>query len=246
MNNHELKQKLDEIRPSQEISKSGKIKVSKKGFLLRIITLSGIAFAAMYSIFLGVELNQPLVVFSSILPIHSFLILAVGWFFYKNPANGGEKTDTLVSVIVPVYNQKEMIMDVLDSILCSTHKEIEIIAVNDGSTDGSEKMLDVAVKKYGTRLRVIHKKNAGKRHAISDGFKIAKGDYFVFIDSDSIIEPNAIEEIVKGFSKDPKIGAIVGQAKVLNSQTNLLTRFQDVWYDYFFNIRNCSLNFFFD
>ncbi len=193
-----------------------------------------------YSIFLGIQLSQPLVVFASILPMHSFLVLAVGWIFYKNPATGGKTDNTLVSVIVPVYNQKEMIGSVLDAILCSTYKKIEVIAVNDGSTDGSKKILDKAAKQFGKRLRVLHKKNEGKRRAIADGFKIAKGDYFVLIDSDSIIDENAIKEFVKAFSNDPKLGALVGHAKVWNSGKNLLTRFQDVWYDYFFNIRKTT------
>ena len=236
----ELKEKLNEIKPAQTISKNGKIKVSKKAWSIRIFTLGGIAFAMIYSILLGIQLNQPLVVFSSILPMHSFLVLSVGWFFYKNPANGGRTDNALVSVIVPVYNQKEMIKAVLDAILSSTYKKIEVIAVNDGSTDGSNKILDSLSKQYKDRLRVLHKKNAGKRRALADGFKIAKGDYFVLIDSDSIIDENAIKEFVKAFSTDPKLGALVGHAKVWNSEKNLLTRFQDVWYDYFFNIRKTT------
>jgi len=159
----ELKNKLDEIKPAQKISSTGKIKVNKKGITLRIFTLGGILVAMSYSILLGIELNQPLVVFSAILPLHSFLILVVGWFFYKNPATDGKLTNTLVSVIVPVYNQKEMIRDVLNSILSSSYEKIEVIAVNDGSTDGSKKILDDLVKLHGERLKVIHKKNSGKR-----------------------------------------------------------------------------------
>ena len=236
----ELKRKLGEIKPEQKFSAQGRIKVSKKGWILRLFTLGGILSATVYSILLGIDLNQPLVVFSSILPMHSFLVLFVGWFFYKNPSNGGTVNNLLVSVIVPVYNQKEMIQSVLDAILGSTYQKIEVIAVNDGSTDGSRKILDVMAKKYGDRLRVLHKENAGKRRALADGFKIAKGDYFVLIDSDSIIDENAIKEFVKAFSTDSKIGALVGHAKVWNSEKNLLTRFQDVWYDYFFNIRKTT------
>ncbi|MGD8708315.1 MAG: glycosyltransferase [Nitrosopumilaceae archaeon] len=236
----ELKTKLDEIKPSQKISKSGRIKVSKKGVFLRIVTLVGILISLSYSIWLGIEINQPLVAFASILPLHSFLILVVGWFFYKNPATNGKTINSLVSVIVPVFNQKEMIEDVLTAILNSSYKKIEVIAVNDGSKDGSQKILDDLVKQHGNRLKVIHKKNAGKRRALADGFKIANGDYFVLIDSDSIIDQFAIEEFVKAFSNDPMLGALVGHAKVWNSKKNMLTKFQDVWYDYFFNIRKTT------
>ena len=236
----EPQRKLKEVETTQTILDSGRIKVAKKGILLRFLTLGGLLFAISYSIFLGIELNQPLVVFASILPMHSFLVLFVGWFFYKNPASGKTPSNALVSIIVPVYNQKEMIQDVLDAILNSSYKNIEVVAVNDGSTDGSKQILDKIQKKYGQRLKVIHKKNSGKRRALADGFKIAKGDYFVLIDSDSIIDKKAIEEFVKAFSNDPKVGALVGHAKVWNSKQNMLTKFQDVWYDYFFNIRKTT------
>ena len=236
----ELKSKLEAIKPAQKITSSGKIKVGKKGIALRIGTLGGLGVAMAYSILLGLELNQPLVVFSAILPMHSFLVLCVGWSFYRNPSINGKTNNVLVSVIVPVFNQKEMIRDVLGAILNSTYKKIEVIAVNDGSKDGSKKILDEMANQYGKRLKVFHKKNSGKRKALADGFKIARGDYFVLIDSDSIIDQNAIKEFVKAFSNDASLGALVGHAKVWNFKKNMLTKFQDVWYDYFFNIRKTA------
>jgi hyaluronan synthase len=76
---------------------------------------------------------------------------------------------------------------------------------------------------------VIHKKNAGKRKAVGTGFATSRGKYIVFIDSDSIVHQNAIEQFVKTFNSDKQIGAVVGNAKAWNSKTNLLTKLQAVY-----------------
>lgn len=226
-------------KTNQKITPTGRIHVNKKGWPIRIIALGGIIFAIYYSINLGYELQQPLLIFSVILPIHSFLILLIGWTFYKNPAHGGKIDNALISVIVPVYNQQNMIKLVLEAIFNSTYKNIEVVAVNDGSTDASIDELRKFAKN-NPRLRILDKKNEGKRKALADGFEISTGDYFVLIDSDSIIDSRAIEEFDKAFSKDPEVGSLVGHAKVWNAEKNFLTRFQDVWYDYFFNIRKTT------
>src|SRR5690349_11763510 len=145
---------------------------------------------------------------------------------------------SLVSVIIPIYNQKNMIRYVIDSILNSTYRNIEIIAINDGSNDGTKELLD-EFKNDGykhSNLKIIHKQNGGKRKAVAKGFFESKGKYLVLIDSDSIIDKNAIEQIVNTFSTNPDLGALTGHAKILNADKNFLTKCQDAWYDYEFNI----------
>jgi len=226
-------------KTNQKLMSNGKIYIERKGWLIRIFALIGIFFTMFYTSYLGIELKQPLILFSVILPLHSFLILLVGWFFYKNPAHGGLTDNVLISVIVPVYNQQDMIDIVFDAIFRSSYNNIEVIAINDGSTDNSLEELKKVGKKY-PRLTILNKKNEGKRKAIADGFKISKGNYFVLIDSDSIIDKYAIEEFDKAFARDNKVGSLVGHAKVWNAEKNILTKFQDVWYDYFFNIRKTT------
>lgn len=226
-------------KTNQKTTDKGRIYVNKKAWPIRIIALSGIMGSILYSVNLGYELQQPLLIFSIILPIHSFLILLVGWIFYKNPAHNGKIDNKLISIIVPVYNQQNMIRLVLDAIFNSTYKNIEVVAVNDGSTDNSLAELQ-KVAKQNPKLRILNKKNEGKRKALADGFEISTGDYFVLIDSDSIIDSHAVEEFDKAFSKDSEVGALVGHAKVWNAEKNVLTRFQDAWYDYFFNIRKTT------
>lgn len=191
-----------------------------------------------YNLQQGLELKDSLVVYSTLMPLHALLVLCVGWALYKNPAKGNAGND-LVSVIIPVYNQKSMIEIVLDAIYQSTYQNIEVIAVNDGSKDGTKEVLDKIVKKYPS-LKVIHKKNEGKRKAVASGFYASRGEYVVLIDSDSVVDCHAIEEFMKTFDANPKIGAVVGYAKVWNQKNSFLTKCQDVWYDYAFNIHKTT------
>lgn len=231
---------LESIKKSgQRISNDGKIQVSKKAWVVRISALVGATLMVAYNVYLGLILNDVVVVYSTLLPIESILYVVVGWLLYRNPARGRVGNDQ-ISVLVPIYNQKSVIEIVIDAIYRSTYKNIEVIAVNDGSTDGTKEILDDLAGKY-PNLKVVHKeRNEGKRKAVAAGFYASKSSYIVLIDSDSIIDEHAIEQIMKTFNADAKVGAIVGNAKVWNSEKNILTRCQDAWYDYSFNIRKAT------
>jgi hyaluronan synthase len=176
------------------------------------------------------------------MPIHALIVLVTGWVFFKNRATG-KTPDDLVSVIIPVYNQENLIEKVVKAVSSSSYRNLEIVAVNDGSKDNTAKVLDTLAQK-NPRLRVIHKPNGGKRTAVATGFYAARGDFVVLIDSDSIVDKYAIEEFMKVFAANPKVGGIFGNGKVLNADKNFLTRCQDVWYDYSFNVCKSSESFF--
>jgi hyaluronan synthase len=234
-----LVQKPQGVECNQKISSEGKIIVKNRGWILRIVTLIGLIFVMAYNVQQGLTLGSSLIVYSTLMPLHTFLVLVVGWIFYKNPASKGIAKNDLVSIIIPIFNQESMIKFVIDAIYNSTHQNIEVLAVNDGSTDNTRKVLDKLSTEY-PNLKVIHKKNEGKRLAVATGFYKSKGRFVVLIDSDSVIDKNAIREFMKAFSTDPKIGGVVGYAKVWNSKKNLLTKCQDCWYDYAFNIHKTT------
>lgn len=223
---------------AQKISKSGRIQVSNKAWTVRVLTVLATSALIIYTIYLGFITADPFIVAGVIIPIHSLAYMAIGWFLFKNPATGKLGND-LVTVIVPIYNQKGMIEIVIDAIFRSTYRHVEVIAVNDGSTDGTREILDKLAKKYPS-LKVIHKENGGKRKAVATAFFNSSAKYLVLIDSDSVIDENAITELMKAFKADPAIGGVVGYAKVWNAGKNVLTKCQDVWYDYSFNIRKCA------
>ena len=97
----------------------------------------------------------------------------------------GEK----ISVIVPVYNVEQYLERCVESIINQTYKNLEIILVDDGSTDNSGKLCDELAKKDG-RIKVIHKENGGLSEARNTGISHAKGEYVYFPDSDDWIEPD--------------------------------------------------------
>ena len=99
-----------------------------------------------------------------------------------------------VSIILPIYNVAPYLKQSLDSIINQTLQDIEIICVNDGSTDGSGKILD-EYKQKDERIKVIHKKNAGTGAARNDGLKIATGECIGFVDPDDWILPNMYERL---------------------------------------------------
>lgn len=92
-----------------------------------------------------------------------------------------------ISVIIPIYNVEQYIAECLDTVLNQTYKRIEIILIDDGSTDSSGKIADNYALK-DERVRVVHKKNGGLSDARNAGVKIARGDYVMFIDSDDYVD----------------------------------------------------------
>ena len=102
----------------------------------------------------------------------------------------------LVSIIVPIYNREYYLVKCLESIIGQTYKNIEIILVDDGSTDDSGKICDVYAKK-DKRIIVIHKKNEGVTLARIDGVNSAKGEFISFVDSDDYITSDCIQILVE-------------------------------------------------
>ncbi len=103
----------------------------------------------------------------------------------------------LISVIVPVYNIKEYLERCVRSIMNQTYQNLEILLVDDGSTDGSGKLCEKLAKE-DTRIRVFHKENGGSSSARNLGIREARGEYLGFIDSDDYIEPDMYELLADG------------------------------------------------
>lgn len=107
----------------------------------------------------------------------------------------------LVSVIVPVYNTEKYLSACLDSILNQTYTNMQIILVNDGSTDGSGSILD-EYKEKDPRIIVIHKENGGVSSARNEGLRHVQGKYIFFIDSDDTVDPRYIELLLAPLERE--------------------------------------------
>lgn len=105
-----------------------------------------------------------------------------------------ENSKDLISVIIPVYNVEKYIKRCLNSICAQTYKRMEIILIDDGSTDGSEKICDYYTK-VDSRIKVIHKNNSGVSEARNVGLKVAKGEYITFVDADDFVSKLYLEKM---------------------------------------------------
>ncbi|MGH9679608.1 MAG: glycosyltransferase, partial [Candidatus Acidiferrales bacterium] len=133
----------------------------------------------------------------------------------------------LVSVLIPAYNEAEVIIYTVNSVLESDYPKLEVIVVDDGSTDGTSELLD---EQFGRNpaVRVIHQPNHGKPAALSHALAEASSGILVTIDADTSIEPDAIRKLVRHFA-NPRVGAVAGNVKVGN-RNSWLTRWQALEY----------------
>ena len=123
-----------------------------------------------------------------------------------------------ISIIIPVFNVENHIGECLDSIINQSFKDIEIICVNDGSTDNSLEIL----KKYAnmdSRVKIITQKNNGVGSARNTGLDHANGDYIYFIDGDDYLQPDALSEIYE-ISKDKNLDLLIFKLSNFNEATN--------------------------
>lgn len=123
----------------------------------------------------------------------------------------------LISVIVPVYNKEAYLRECVDSILAQTYSPVEVILVDDESTDGSGRLCDEYAR-ADARVRVLHQKNGGPTAACVAGMEKAQGGYYMFVDSDDYVEPDMLLEMAARLAG--KKGEIVCCNHVLEKQRN--------------------------
>ena len=133
----------------------------------------------------------------------------------------------LVSVIIPVYNVEEYLEEAVLSVCKQTYKNLEIILVNDGSTDKSPEICN-HLALTDKRIRVIHKENGGLSSARNTGIKSAIGKYLFFIDSDDLIEKETIETLLNNFSNYNDIG-IVSSPCFISYDNGIRTIYKQEW-----------------
>lgn len=122
-----------------------------------------------------------------------------------------------ISIIIPVYNSKKYLQKCLDSVINQGYSDMEVILVDDGSTDGSSIICDNNVAKHSF-ITVIHKKNEGVSTARNIGIKRAKGKYIFFLDSDDIMLPQVLQKVDKLLGSEPDL--IIGNYITWNSSNN--------------------------
>ena len=113
------------------------------------------------------------------------------------------KIQPLISVIIPVYNVEQYLEQCMTSVLCQTYTHMEILLIDDGSSDNSGRLCDeYAVQ--DKRVRVLHRENGGLMSAWMAGVEMARGEYLTFVDSDDWIEAIMVEKLAEKLSGKPK------------------------------------------
>ncbi|WP_226036115.1 polysaccharide deacetylase family protein [Aquibacillus saliphilus] len=144
-----------------------------------------------------------------------------------------EQSNPFVSVIIPAYNEENVINKTIESILKSNDQNLEVLVVDDGSKDQTSlavsRMYDADKKVF-----LFQKTNGGKASAINLGIRKAKGDIFIAIDADTVVSPDSISMLIRHFS-DKNIAAVSGNVRVGNKK-NLLTSWQHIEYVTGFNL----------
>jgi len=127
----------------------------------------------------------------------------------------------IISIIVPIYNTANYLEKCIDSVLKQSYNNLEVILVNDGSTDNS---IEICKKyhKIDNRISIIDKKNGGLASARNAGLDIAKGNYYGFIDSDDYIHPNMFEELINALTKYNADISMCGRTIVRNNKEHSL------------------------
>ena len=156
-----------------------------------------------------------------------------------------------VTIIVPCFNEETWIARTVLGCINQDYppEQLEVIIVDDCSTDKSVAKIEAVIdgltrmdKQYTIRDRVkciVQKVNKGKREALAEGAAIARHDLIVFVDSDSILDPFAVRNIVQPF-RDTKMGGVSGRTDVANAYTNTLTKMQAVRYYIAFRIMKAA------
>jgi glycosyltransferase involved in cell wall biosynthesis len=118
----------------------------------------------------------------------------------------------LVSIIIPNYNYARYLRSAIDSALAQTHSAVEVIVVDDGSTDNSR----AVIESYGARITSIFKPNGGHGSALNAGYAASHGEIVIFLDADDELLPEAIEQVVKAWS--PGVAKAQFQLEMVNER----------------------------
>lgn len=173
-------------------------------------SLDGASVTAVYTIIIGSYV------------VSRFVLAAL----YRPPADLGLEPE--LAIVVPAYNEGEAVARTIDACLRLDYprEKLEVVVVNDGSSDDTWQHMTRAARRHGDAVRCIDLgSNQGKRAAMAAGTRATSAEVLVFVDSDSMPGRHAVRKLVQGFA-DPRVGAVAGLTHVRNAGTNNLTRMQ--------------------
>lgn len=179
------------------------------------------------SCFLGYFLAIYLVTFVAIIPGFNYVFTFISLLFNKKDKKPKEKREKDVTVLIPVYNAKKSIKETIESIKKQKYcGNIYINVIDDGSTDGTLEMLKSM--DLDSNIELIESAHIGKAGALNKGLQCVKTDYTITVDSDTVLHPLAIRNIMnKLVNSDEKTAATAGCLFVKNAKKSFITKLQE-------------------
>jgi cellulose synthase/poly-beta-1,6-N-acetylglucosamine synthase-like glycosyltransferase len=168
----------------------------------------------------------------------SAIVIYLAFCHYRDPSVDPPAvvSTPFVSCLVAVKNEEEVIERCVASLFASDYPSLEVIVIDDGSTDATPQLLEELKDRHPSLDVVTLPDSVGKKRALTIGVLQASGEIFVFSDSDCVVEHDAISRVVMAFTAHPELGAVSGHARALNASRNLLTKTQDTWYEGQFSV----------
>ncbi|MFT6299695.1 MAG: cellulose synthase/poly-beta-1,6-N-acetylglucosamine synthase-like glycosyltransferase/peptidoglycan/xylan [Yoonia sp.] len=155
----------------------------------------------------------------------TILMLAL---FRRRAASAETGYEPGVTVVIAAYNEATVIEESIQTILASDYKKLRVLVIDDGSSDGTVRVIRKAFRNNRRRVKVFSQKNGGKWRALNAAYRLVATDIVVAIDADTVLCKDAVRKLVAPFH-DPKVGAVAGNVKVGN-RLNILTRLQGLEY----------------
>jgi len=176
-------------------------------------------------------------IFVVIFKILFLIYLFTQYYKYKPIESVNNNQLPTLTVIVPAYNEGRFVFDTLNSIAQSNYPKdrIQLIAIDDGSKDDTWQWMIKAKEKLGDFVSIYQQpENQGKRYALYRGFNLATGEFFVTIDSDSIIDKDTLRNLVTPFVVDKNCGAVAGNVKIHNNKRAIIPKMLNVSFAFSF------------
>jgi len=134
----------------------------------------------------------------------------------------------LFSIVTPSYNQAAFLEETIQSVLNQTYKDVEYIIIDGGSTDGSQEI----IRRYENRLAYWQsKKDKGFADAINQGWMRATGEILAYLNSDDLLEKDALQKVVQAFTDSPETDVLYGDTRVINESGNTMRIFHSERFD---------------
>lgn len=134
-------------------------------------------------------------------------------FEHETTATGNVSETPLVSVIISNYNYERFLREAVDSALDQTYSNVEVVVVDDGSTDGSRRV----IVSYGDRIVSVLKENGGQSSACNAGFRASEGEIAIFLDADDVLLPDTVGRVVAAFRSRPGVAKVQYRQRVVDA-----------------------------